>query len=68
LKPRDARSLRREFNKLYRKRRLAADAAGQSFPTFNEAVALVAAEVRERGQCDVEQLFDRIRLTRECNR
>jgi hypothetical protein len=65
LKPHDARSLRREFNKLYRKRRLAAEAAGQSFPTFNEAVAMASAEVRERGRCDVEQMFDRIRLARE---
>jgi hypothetical protein len=62
LKPRaDSRTLaRREFNKLYRKRRLAAEAAGQAFITYNEAVALASAEVRERGRCDVDQLFDRV--------
>jgi hypothetical protein len=51
---------RREFNKLYRKRRLAAEAAGTTFLTYNEAVALVAAEVRARGQCDVEAFFDQV--------
>jgi hypothetical protein len=75
LKPRaDSRTLaRREFNKLYRNRRLAAEAAGQNFLTYNEAVEQLALQMREQGhvnieQIDVELLFDRIRLTRECNR
>jgi hypothetical protein len=64
---------RREFNKLYRARRLAAEAVGQNFLTYNEAVELLALQMREQGhvsieQIDVELLFDRIRLTRECNR
>jgi hypothetical protein len=54
---------RRAFNKTYRERRLAAEAAGEPFITYNEAMAMVAAEMRAGqiglDQVDVERLFDR---------
>jgi hypothetical protein len=54
---------RREFNRLYRARRLAAEAAGLPFVTYNAAMAMVAAEMRAGqlglDQVDIEQLFDR---------
>ena len=56
---------RRAFNRLYRAHRLAAEAAGLPFPTYNEMVQLLTVEMRERGQVsldrtDVEQIFDRM--------